>query len=142
LRHVCRITAELAPWVEVGPVDAERLVFVPITGGAVSGSISGKVLPGGGDWARIISSDHVAVEARYLMQTDDGIVIDVVNTGIARHVDGFDSPIGYFATRPVFRVSGDRLEWMNRSVFVGWATSTPAATTIDIYEIQPPDDED
>ena len=132
------IVAEVAEWVEIGDVNGQRLVFVPITGGTVTGDISGVVLPGGGDWARILSPEVVHVEARYLVRTDDGVVIDIVNTGIARFVDGYDSPIGYFATRPVFQVADPDTQWLNRSVFVGWAKTDSTATTIDVYEVVPP----
>jgi hypothetical protein len=48
------IRVEVAPPVEQGEIDGARQRFIPITGGTVSGPrLTGKVLPGGGDWQAI-----------------------------------------------------------------------------------------
>ncbi|HKP08067.1 MAG TPA: DUF3237 family protein [Microbacterium sp.] len=128
------IVAEVEPWIEIGTVNTEQLLLVPIVGGTVRGEVSGEVLPSGGDWARLAEGDLVHVEARYLVRSDSGSVIEVLNTGIGHRVEGGEQ-LDYFATRPIFRTADPALEWLTRAVFVGWARVAPGATTIDVYEV-------
>jgi len=53
--------------------------IVPITGGTLSGKITGKVLAGGADYQKLGNSG--TPDARYLWQTDEGDVIIVRNAG-------------------------------------------------------------
>jgi hypothetical protein len=53
--------------------------IIPITGGTVSGRISGKVLMGGADYQ--ILTPPVTIDAHYLWQTDDGEIVIVRNGG-------------------------------------------------------------
>lgn len=53
---------------------------IPITGGSFEGpKIKGEVLPGGEDWQLVRPDGDVEFNARYLMKTDDGVVIQVIN---------------------------------------------------------------
>ena len=52
---------------------------IPITGGTVTGPVSGKVLFGGADY-QSLGGGGPAIDARYLWQTSDGDVIIVRNT--------------------------------------------------------------
>ena len=53
--------------------------IIPITGGDVSGRITGKVLPGGADYQNLTAP--ATIDAKYLWQTSDGEVIVVRNGG-------------------------------------------------------------
>jgi hypothetical protein len=53
--------------------------IIPITGGTVSGRVSGRVLMGGADYQ--ILTPPVTIDAHYLWQTDDGEIIIVRNGG-------------------------------------------------------------
>jgi hypothetical protein len=68
---------------EVGKSGSGTLFFIPITGGQVRGDgFEGTVLHGGGDWATMRSGkDVLEVEARYQIQLNNGVVIDILNTG-------------------------------------------------------------
>ena len=136
LRHRFTIRAEVGPYQRIAAQGDGELVFIPITGGTVTGGgLDGRVLPGGGDWA-VFHDDHVTVEARYQFVTDAGMVVDVVNTGITHFVDDRREDVGYFATHPVFRCDGD--PDLTRLVHLGWARSSDAATEIDIFEVLDP----
>ena len=52
--------------------------IIPITGGDLSGRITGKVLSGGADYQNL--SGPPAIDARYLWQASDGEIIIVRNT--------------------------------------------------------------
>jgi len=65
--------------------------IIPITGGTVSGRITGKVLMGGADYQ--ILTPPATIDAHYLWQTDDGETIIVRNGG------GFGGLVPTFETR-------------------------------------------
>lgn len=68
----------LAPSQRVGASKRGNRNIIPITGGDLSGRITGKVLPGGADYQNL--SGPPAIDARYLWQAADGEVIVVRNT--------------------------------------------------------------
>jgi hypothetical protein len=68
----------LSPSQRVGPSKRGTRNIIPITGGDLSGRITGKVLPGGADYQNL--SGPPAIDARYLWQAADGEIIIVRNT--------------------------------------------------------------
>ena len=141
LRFAFSISAIVPDVTEFLPLEGrstERLDFIPITGGHVTGEISGDVIPGGGDWCLSRSDDAYNVEARYLIKTSDGDIVDVVNVGVLRHLSYDEAPeaeMGYFLTTPRFRTTAPNLQWLTRSVFVGRAKPLEGMTVIDVYEL-------
>jgi hypothetical protein len=69
----------LGPSQRVGESKRGNRNIIPITGGTVSGRITGKVLRGGADYQ--ILSPPATIDAHYLWQTDDGEIIIVRNGG-------------------------------------------------------------
>jgi uncharacterized protein DUF3237 len=63
----------------VGPSKRGTRNVIPITGGTISGRVSGRVVPGGADYQLIGST--AKLDARYLLQADDGEYIVVRNCG-------------------------------------------------------------
>jgi hypothetical protein len=57
----------------VGPAPKGNRNIIPITGGTLSGKITGKVLSGGADYQNL--ANPATIDARYLWQTSDGEVI-------------------------------------------------------------------
>ncbi|QTG82087.1 DUF3237 domain-containing protein [Arthrobacter crystallopoietes] len=138
LRYAFTIVARVDPYIPLMGRAAEQLELIPITGGHVSGELAGDVVAGGADWCTARADDAFQVEARYGIRTQDGHYVDVVNTGILRHLDGEtgDSQhMGYFMTSPVFRTAAPELQWLTRSAFVGRARVFDGNTSIDVYEI-------
>lgn len=138
LRYAFSIIAEVGPHLSLEQRDSELLAFIPITGGSITGDVHGTVIPGGGDWCRTRADEAHQVEARYLIRTDTGDIIDVVNVGVVRHLpgaSGMNRPMGYFQSTPRFRTSAPDLQWLTRSVFVGRAVSDENATSIDVFEV-------
>ncbi|MEJ2649874.1 MAG: DUF3237 family protein [Sedimentisphaerales bacterium] len=79
--------------------------IIPITGGTLSGKISGKVLFGGADYQNFTSGP--AIDARYLWQADDGEIIIVRNTG----------PMGSLV--PTFEANVDgKYSWLNSGTYL------------------------
>jgi hypothetical protein len=74
-----RENVTLAPSQSVGASKRGNRNIIPITGGEVSGRITGKVLMGGADYQSL--APPAVIDARYLWETDDGEVIIVRNGG-------------------------------------------------------------
>ncbi|MDR6989141.1 hypothetical protein J2Y66_003656 [Paenarthrobacter nitroguajacolicus] len=126
-----RIVAEVASTIPIEATGADELGFIPITGGRVTGKLSGAVVEGGGDWCLRRNDGSYAVDARYGIRSDTGAYIDVHNTGVLIREDGIE----YFMTTPTFRTVDPDLVWLTRSLFVGRAHVGPGATTIDVFEL-------
>ncbi|WP_436772570.1 DUF3237 domain-containing protein [Yinghuangia sp. YIM S09857] len=131
LDFVFEIRAQVSETLHIGHGDGETTEFTPIVGGGVSGPrLTGKVLAGGGDWSST-RGEVCELEARYLVQADDGTVIDIVNRGFYHPApngpDQYDGGIKvseaghYYRTSPVFRTDAPAHRWLAETVFVGLA---------------------
>jgi uncharacterized protein DUF3237 len=124
LELVMTLHVELAPPLEIGDIGTGIRRVIPITGGTFEGAtIRGRVLPGGADWNLARHDGTAELWARYTLQTDDGVLIGILNTGIA--VPQPDGSVSV-QTTPQFEVAGERYAWLRRSIFVG--TLTPVET--------------
>ena len=115
LKHVFDIRAEIDGSIQVGDIPKGRRVVIPITGGTVSGEISGRILPGGADY-QIVDTLHKRCELRaiYTVMTDDSVFINVVNEGVNSYGDDY-----YFMTSPKFECDmSSPYAWLNNRVFV------------------------
>ena len=75
----------IGPALELGWGSFGLRRMVPITGGTVRGpGISGRVLPGGGDWQFVDRDGLTFVDSHYAIETADAVRIEVSNPGI-RH---------------------------------------------------------
>jgi hypothetical protein len=89
----------------VGATKKGNRNIIPITGGTISGKITGKVLPGGADYQNL--ANPMTIDARYLWQTSDGEVIIVRNGG----------SMGLLA--PAFEVRVDsKYAWLNKGLYL------------------------
>ena len=96
---------------------------IPITGGTFEGpDLRGSIVPGGWDWQLRRADGCTVIKADYMLRTDDGAIINVVNTGVAcSGPDGKRLPI---RTSPVFEAPLGKYEWLSRSAFVGTLDGT------------------
>ncbi len=89
----------------VGATKKGNRNIIPITGGTLSGKITGKVLSGGADYQNL--ANPPTIDARYLWQTSDGEVIIVRNGG----------SFGLLA--PSFEVRVDsKYAWLNKGFYL------------------------
>jgi len=100
-----RENVTLAPGQSVGASKRGNRNIIPITGGEVTGRITGRVLPGGADYQNL--TPPATIDARYLWQTDDGEIIIVRNGG------AFGSLAPTFETR----VDGP-YAWLNTGLYL------------------------
>jgi hypothetical protein len=143
---VLHLEVEVAAPIEVGRLTSGLRRVVPITGGTVSGLFSGRVLPGGTDIQLIRTETETEVEARYLLESDDGELVTVHNlglrTGSAEDIARLrrDEPVDpariYFRATPRFETASPRLARLTTHVFVGTGTRQPRSVTFDVFEVQ------
>jgi hypothetical protein len=140
-------TVKVAAPLVVGQAPLGLRRFVPITGGTVSGPLlTGKVLEGSGDWQVIRGDGVISVEARYTLETSDGVRIAVTNRGVrvatpevtARMMRG--DPVAaseyYFRTAAEFEAPvGSRYEWLNKAIFIGVAERNSDAAIVHFYRV-------
>jgi len=119
---------------------------VGITGGEVTGPrLRGKVLAGGADFQVIRADSTTELEARYVIQTDSGALIYVINTGF-RHGpaeamerlqkgEAVDPGLIYFRCTPRFETSAAEYQWLTKNVFVGTAVRRPDSVELAIYQL-------
>lgn len=116
----------------VGPVLTGTRIIFPVISGTIKGSkLSGKVLPGGGDWGLVVDSTTFKLDVRATIETDDGALIYVSYGGYI-HTDakkfamllhgkgGELSPADYyFRTNPVFETASPKYAWLNHTIAIG-----------------------
>ena len=149
LQHVLDLTVYVAAPVEAGTVvglnSRGKRRIIPITGGTVTGQVNGKVLPGGADFQIVVSETTADLDARYMIELDNGEHIFVQNRAlrrgsaadIARLVRG--EPVApeaiYFRCVPTFEVSSPALEWLTQSIFVGTGARFPDRVQLSVFRL-------
>lgn len=149
LEPVAELTVYVATPIEAGAVTGlnsrGRRRIIPITGGKVSGTINGTVLPGGADFQIVVSDTCADLDARYLLQLDSGEHVFVMNRAlrrgsvedIARLVRGepVDPAAIYFRCAPTFEVSSPALAWLTESLFVGTGARFPDRVEMRFFRV-------
>ncbi len=118
LKFVYEEQVALASSIPVGETPMGKRNIVPITGGTFSGpGLKGKVLPGGWDWQLTNASGCFNLHADYMIETDDGAIIHVVNAGmVCPNTAGMHDAM---LTTPVFEAPKGKYDWLNGGAYVG-----------------------
>ncbi len=149
LQHVLDLTVYVAAPVEAGNVvglnSRGKRRIIPITGGAVTGHVNGKILPGGADFQIVVSDTTADLDARYMIELDNGEHIFVQNRALRRGSTADIAKLGrgepvapetiYFRCVPTFEVSSPALEWLTQSIFVGTGARFPDHVQLSIYRL-------
>jgi Protein of unknown function (DUF3237) len=121
--------------------------IVPILGGPVEGPmLKGHVVAGGADWQYVRPDGAWELQAKYTLQTDDGVLILVENRGVRygkpevmeRLAKGekVDPAQIYCRTVATFEAPrGSKYEWMNHTLFVGSVERLPDAAIVRFYKV-------
>ncbi len=132
--------------VDLGPGALGQRRMVPILSGSFEGpKIRGAVLPGGIDWQLLLGDNVTVIEAHYTLQTDDGVLIRVINKGF-RHGPGYvmrrlakDLPVDpgeyYFRAAPAFDAPSGQYDWLNRNLFVSSGVRNAGSVVLRFYQI-------
>ncbi|ESJ23166.1 hypothetical protein B551_0207225 [Cupriavidus sp. HPC(L)] len=151
LEHVADFSFRLDPAIEVGVSAVGQRRVIPILDGIVDGPLlRGRVLPGGADFqlVRPDLGDGVTVaeiEARYVLQTDDGARIYIVNAGLrsgpadvlARLSAGetVDPSRVYFRTAPRFETQAPAYRWLMQHTFVATGARFPDRVQMRYFRV-------
>ncbi|MCY1157810.1 MAG: hypothetical protein MOP51_831 [Citricoccus sp.] len=147
LEFLASLAVEVAAPVEVGRTRTGLRRVIPIAGGTVTGpELNGRVLPAGADFQLITSDTSSDLDARYVIETDDGDRLFVMNaayrTGsaedIAALVRGEEVPAEriYFRCCPRFEVTGERWTWLESTVVIGSGRREPDRVLIDLWRVR------
>ena len=147
LERFADLAVEVGAPIEVGAVAGGLRRLIPITGGRCRGrDFHARVLPGGADFQLVTSATMARLEARYVLETDGGDRIYVVNDAIrtapaavmARLVRGEPVDPGdvYFRCVPRFETSAPSLAWIGERVFVGVGVRRPSIVEMRFFEVR------
>lgn len=146
LEFVFGVSVRLGDVVTVGQTPEGLRRMIPILEGTFAGpAVRGKVLGGGADW-QFVRADAVTVaEAVYLLETHDGVPIQVRNRGVRHGPAEVIARLGagqdvdpdeyYFRTTPTFLAPAGDYEWLNRDVFVATGARRARAVELAIYRV-------
>lgn len=153
LRHLFTLDVNVTPPIEAGTViglnSRGRRRIIPITGGTVTSHVAelpnGKVVNAGADFQIVVSETCADLDARYMLELDDGSHIFVMNHAIRRgskddiaallRGERVDPARIYFRCVPQFEVSNEKHQWLTQSIFVGTGERAPDGVKIRIFEL-------
>lgn len=132
------IEAKISAPIMMGDTVDGRRLSIPITGGRFYGqNIQGTILPGGADYQLIRKDGVTQLHAVYMMRTDDGALINVINDGLI--VPESNNQAFYFRTAPKFIAPNGKYDWLNKALFVGGVridNNQKGIVFIDVYKLQ------
>jgi hypothetical protein len=123
---------------------------VPITGGTVSGKISGIILSGGADWQTLRPDGLADLDARYMLKLDagssgGGAQVEVWSRGLrigpaevmAKLARGerVDPSSYYMRTAMRFETAAPDLQWLVQRLHVGLGERTPDQVRLKVYSV-------
>jgi hypothetical protein len=127
LELLYRSVVTLGPAVQVGQTARGMRRFIPITGGTFEGpTMRGEILPMGWDWQLDRADGCTEIIADYFLRTDDGVVINVVNSGALCRpgADGVAPPV---RTTPVFEAPLGKYDWLGKGGYIGTLGFDPSS---------------
>jgi hypothetical protein len=131
-RPLMILTAVLDRPQALGDTPAGNRKIVNVLGGTVEGErISGRVLPGGGDWALTRADGALLLDVRLTLETTDSALV------MARLAAG--QPVApsemYFRTQPRFETADPRYSWLNRILAIGTGERLAEGPRYHIHEV-------
>jgi hypothetical protein len=145
-RPLMILSAVLGPAQRLGETPAGDRKIVPVLGGSVAGDrLSGRILPGGGDWAVTRADGVLLLDVRLTIEAADGALIFCRYEGMrhgtpeamARLAAGapVDPSEMYFRIAPRFETAAPQHAWLNRLLAVGIGERLPEGPRYHIHEV-------
>lgn len=128
VEHLFDMHIELAPAQVVPSPAGTRMIFVVERGVVAGPRLTGKVLPGGGDWV-LMGTDRIGrIDVRATIETDDGALIFITNSGVAAlgdeglelyaHGEAVPWDKLYARSAPLFQTGDERYVWLNATAAI------------------------
>ena len=110
---------KIANMISVGESKRGTRRVIPILGGSFSGpKIKGEVLPGGEDWQLVRPDGDTELYARYLLKTDDGHIIQVINQALI-HIDAHSKAFYCKSVIDLEAPLNSPYDYLNHAIFIG-----------------------
>jgi Protein of unknown function (DUF3237) len=149
LTHLFTMRAALGARLDGGDGPVGRRVFNAASGGEFAGArLRGAVVPGSADWMLIRKDGSMVIDARAILQTDDGATIHMTYAGRAifpadlladvrdparRHLI---DPARYFIrTTPSFETGAEGYGWLNDIVCVATGRLTERGLNYEVFQV-------
>ncbi|WP_326952545.1 DUF3237 family protein [Amycolatopsis sp. NBC_01286] len=143
LEYVSSAVVELGEVLDVGETLEGHRRVVPITGGSFTGpGLTGRIQAVGADWQRLLPDGTTLVEARYLVETIDGLV-SITSTGVrsgppevlAALARGEHVERSRYEFRLTVTLSGAVERRLSAGILVASAERTPGTVRYDLYRL-------
>ena len=146
LKPFATLKVEIAPPQEIGAAQFGTRRVIPIIGGTVVGDgWQGRVLAGGADYQRIVTPRLAELDARYVLETDEGETIFVANRALRAASEEVTANIMagvpvdpdqvYFKGTPIFETSAERFQWITECRFIGTGIRRPDCVELKFFEV-------
>jgi hypothetical protein len=123
---------EVAP----GPLGQRRLVVLDDQARFEGPRLRGTLMPGGVDWQLLRADGVTEIDATYLLRTDDGVLLKVINRGMRHAVADPTDPVAmYFRCTPAIEAPTGPYEWLNKSVYVCTGVRAPDGIELWFYRV-------
>ena len=147
LEFLYHLSAELGPPVAIGDTPHGHRLIVPVLSGQFEGPrLSGKLLPGSGDWLLIRPDGITELDVRATLETNDGALIYCAYRGLATNVptvmprwaQGEEiSPDEYSITAtPSFETSAAQYRWLHESVAIAKITLVRGGVSYEVFTVK------
>jgi len=152
LELVADFEIAVAPATDLGAGPLGQRRVIPILSGTASGPLlNGRILPGGADFQLIRhgSGDGWStadIEARYVLETDDGALIYIVNAGVRSGTEADIAQLNaggtvdpsrlYFRTAPRFETAASAYLWLMRHTFVATGARYPDRVVLRYFVVR------
>ncbi len=146
LEALMNLSVEVGAALEVGSSAMGRRRVVPILGGRFAGALgAGRILAGGADWQLITGGTTAQLDARYVLEFDDGARVYVHNTALRvasaettqalMRGEAVADDAVYFRCQPRFETEAPRLNWLMQRQFVGTGLRRPQAVLLSFFTV-------
>lgn len=133
--------------IQIGPLPTGTRRIFAATGGTITGErVSGKVLPGGGEWLLDAGDGFGQVDVRLLIETHDGAHVYMRYSGLmdfnevvaGKLAQGQSTEFGDnpFLTHVRFECADARYDWLTRTIAVGEGRMHPDCVEYAIYALE------
>ncbi|MCC6559367.1 MAG: DUF3237 domain-containing protein [Polyangiaceae bacterium] len=127
-----------------GPFGYRRITHV--TGGRFEGPrISGRVLPGSGDWPLVGPGGALRIDARLTLEASDGEIIYMSYQGICGgppevlerlgRGEEVDPSLYHLRVAALFEAAAPQHEWLGYVVAIGVGRRMPGRVEYDVHEV-------
>ncbi len=130
-KHIWDAKVEIGSVLELGASKYGTRRTIPILGGTFAGpNISGTVIPGGADWQVTRADGDTELHARYLLKTNDGVLIQVINRALIHSPvsDTKNTPPYIRSVLELEAPSDSKYAYLNHAIFLG---------TLEIPQLNP-----